>query len=62
VFHAARAAGFGSIDAAVIVPHEVETRTVGHLARPSQCARRFSVDEPFAPPANATWAEVTGGR
>jgi hypothetical protein len=62
VFDATRAAGYGSIDAAVIVPHDIDTRTLGRLARSSQCAHRFSLSTPFTPPPAASWAQVTGGR
>jgi hypothetical protein len=54
---AIRESGFDYVQAAVIVPHDVDTRTLGHLARASECRRTVALARPFAPAAGATWSE-----
>ena len=55
---AMRAAGMTEIDAAVIVPHDTVTRTLGRLERPSMCRRKTALerlDQPDVPP---TWEQL----
>jgi hypothetical protein len=58
IFAAAKAAGYAKVQAAVIVPADVETRTLGRLSRASQCRRDLALDSAFAPAAGATWAQL----
>jgi hypothetical protein len=54
---AIRAAGMTEIEAAVIVPHDTDTRTLGRLQRPSMCRRKPALDRLDRPDVAPTWEQ-----
>ena len=58
LFAAIRAAGMTEIDAAVIVPHDSDTRTLGRLERPSMCRRTPALDALDGRDVAPTWQQL----
>ena len=59
LFAALRAAGITEVEAAVVVPHDAETRTLGRVERPSMCRRTPALDRLERPDAPSTWQQLS---